>query len=409
MALEVAETPRGWRKTTIGSIATIRRGASPRPIQDPRWFSDSGPGWVRIADVTRSKRILSKTEQCLSAAGVTKTVLLKPGSLIMSICATIGKPIVLGIDACIHDGFVVFDGLSPEVYREFLYYFLQWRETAFASLGQHGTQKNLNTGIVSSAEVALPPLPEQHKIAAILSSVDDTIEKTEALSEQLEVVNKGMLDDLLTDISEGRVPEDVQKSSEWRMLCIGELGQFSGGNGFKPSDWSSAGLPIIRIQNLNDSQSFNYFSGMPESDWLVEPGELLFAWAGSRGSSFGPCLWPGPRGLLNQHIHRIKPFSFVDKRFLYFVLRRITAIIERRAHGFKDTLVHLRKSELTEWRIALPPLVEQRRYSAILDSVDERLQSERRRLGVARSLKSALLDVLVSGRIRVSIPGQDAA
>jgi len=164
-----------WKHMTLDSLADVRRGASPRPIQDSKWFSENGPGWVRIVDVSRSDRVLQQTEQRLSAEGVERSVLLSPGDLIMSIAGTIGKPIILGISACIHDGFVWFSRLSPDIEVRFLYYFLQWHQASFQKAGQPGTQKNLNTSLVGQAEVRLPPLSEQRAIAEYLWTIDDRI------------------------------------------------------------------------------------------------------------------------------------------------------------------------------------------------------------------------------------------
>jgi hypothetical protein len=101
------------------------------------------------------------------------------------------------------------------------------------------------------------------------------------------------------------LPQHLRSSIDvtaWRERSIGDLCTLGNGHGFKASDWSDNGLPIIRIQNVRGSGDFNYFAGKPEADWIVEPGELLFAWAGVPGVSFGPGIWPGPRALLNQHI-----------------------------------------------------------------------------------------------------------
>ena len=141
-------------------------------------------------------------------------------------------------------------------------------------------------------------------------------------------------------------------------------------------------MPIIRIQNLNGSREFNYFAGEPEPDWIIEPGDLLFAWAGSKGSSFGPCIWPGPRGVLNQHIHKLSPHEGVDKRFLYYLLKVFTAQVEKHAHGFKDSLVHLRKAVLTELVVNVPPFSVQQSVARRLLTLDER---EERELGYCRA------------------------
>ena len=116
----------------------------------------------------------------------------------MSICATIGRPIIVEMEACIHDGFVVFRNLSDEVDTEFLFYYIQKMERKLASRGQHGTQKNLNTKLVGSEVVPLPSLEEQQRIATILSAVDKKIEKEEQYKSQLEKLKKGLMQDLLT-------------------------------------------------------------------------------------------------------------------------------------------------------------------------------------------------------------------
>src|SRR5688500_17092712 len=107
----------GWHEKPLGKLARIRRGASPRPIDDPRWFAREGPGWVRISDVTKAKGRLRRTEQCLSPDGIARTVGVGPGDVLMSICATIGEPVIVDMDAGIHDGFVVFDQFEADLDR----------------------------------------------------------------------------------------------------------------------------------------------------------------------------------------------------------------------------------------------------------------------------------------------------
>ena len=155
---------------------------------------------------------------------------------------------------------------------------------------------------------------------------------------------------------------------------IGDLCDFFNGNGFRPPDWSTSGLPIIRIQNLNGSQNFNYFDGTPKPKWIVEPGDLLFAWAGVKGVSFGPTIWPGPRGVLNQHIFRVVPKKGIDKYWLYLALQVATRRIEANAHGFKASLVHVQKDDITNQVVDLPPLAEQRCIAELLRTWDEAIE-----------------------------------
>lgn len=264
---------------------------------------------------------------------------------------------------------------------------------------------------VHEFSLRVPPVSHQRKIASILSSADDAIDKTEAVIEQLGVVKKALMRELLTNGRPGKHARFIQTGigmvpEGWEITTVGALGDFSGGYGFRPPDWSKSGLPIIRIQNLNGSKDFNHFSGNPDPGWLVEPGELLFAWAGSRGASFGPCIWPGPRGVLNQHIHRINPRPTTRKRFLYYLLRIITEQVEKKAHGFKDTLVHLRKGELTGWPVALPPLDEQDEIVRSLDAIEGRIHAENQALEGMRCAKAELMSSLLSGEVQVT-PDKD--
>lgn len=155
---------------------------------------------------------------------------------------------------------------------------------------------------------------------------------------------------------------------------IGDLCDFFNGNGFRPPDWRPSGMPIIRIQNLNGSQNFNYFDGEPKPKWIVAPGDLLFAWAGVKGVSFGPTIWPGPRGVLNQHIFRVVPKNGVDKYWLYLALQVVTRRIESNAHGFKSSLVHVHKDDIANQVVDLPPLRQQRKIAEILRTWDDAIE-----------------------------------
>jgi len=80
------------------------------------------------------------------------------------------------------------------------------------------------------------------------------------------------------------------------------------GCAFSPAEWKTSGTPIIRIQNLNDQfASFNYYQGIVPERNRVVIGDLLFAWSGTIGSSFGARIWKGPAGVLNQHIFKVLP------------------------------------------------------------------------------------------------------
>lgn len=187
-----------WAGKKLSELASIQRGASPRPIDDPIWFDEkSSVGWVRISDVTQASIYLEATTQRLSEQGIQNSRPVPKGSLIMSICATVGRPVITKIDTCIHDGFVVFDRLQAD--QMFVYYVLRSIEDNWSRQGQTGSQMNLNTGLINSTVVHLPPTTEeQAAIATILSDMDTEITALEARLTKARQLKQGMAQALLT-------------------------------------------------------------------------------------------------------------------------------------------------------------------------------------------------------------------
>ena len=186
-----------WEVRKLGEVVKITRGASPRPIDNPIWFQeDSKIGWVRISDVSKSNKFLFRTTQKLSPEGISKSRFVHSNSLIMSICATLGKPIITTFDVCIHDGFVVFSDLKIE--KEYLYNYLKFIEDDWSKTGQTGSQMNLNTTIINGTEINFPEKAKQQEIAEILSSMDLEIESLENRLQKARQLKQGMMQDLLT-------------------------------------------------------------------------------------------------------------------------------------------------------------------------------------------------------------------
>ncbi len=301
--------------------------------------------------------------------------------------------------------------LATSVCPEFLIQLMQWPATV-AWLNENAvgqTMQNLNTSILSALPLRMPALSVQVRIAEILDSVDSTIAATRRVIEQTGTVKDGFLRRLLSHGLRCSVPAEGGKlggpgsetPSGWQRRQIGDLCSFTNGHGFKATEWSDRGLPIIRIQNLNGSRDFKLFGGTPKDQWIVEQGDLLFAWAGVKGTSFGPYLWNGPRGVLNQHIYRVQPRKGVVQRWLFETLRQVTHEIEERAQGFKSSLLHVRKADITTHEIAVPPRSEQLEIAEHCDCADEMEAVETSNLEAVLRLKSALMDDLFSGRVTV--------
>lgn len=267
-------------------------------------------------------------------------------------------------------------------------------------------------------EVYCPAIESQESLADVLDTLDTTIRQTESIIEKLKLVKQGLLHDLLTrgiDANgELRPPQSqaphLYKDSplgwmpnDWDAFQFSELAEYTNGNTFDAGHWSRHGLPIIRIQNLNGSNSFNYYEGPINSRWRVHPGDLLFAWSGQRGVSFGPRLWSGPEGVLNQHIFKVTAKNdVISKDFLFEILRFRQSVIEDSAHGFKDSFLHVTRGELGAVFAGVPPADEQSMITIRIAAFEAKLMVERATLAKDMALKSALMDDLLTGRVRVT-------
>jgi type I restriction enzyme S subunit len=156
----------------LGKLATIVRGSSPRPMGDPRYFGGKIP-WVKISDLSASDgRTLFSTKEGVTQEGMKKSRLVRKGDLIVSNSGSVGKPIFMGVDGCIHDGFLTFLDISNSIIKEWIYWYFVWYKDRIQSKANTGTQLNLNTTIVKNLDIPLPPLETQKKIAAILDKAD---------------------------------------------------------------------------------------------------------------------------------------------------------------------------------------------------------------------------------------------
>lgn len=181
-----------WEQRKLGELADIARGASPRPIQDPKWFDDSSQvGWLRIADVTEQNGRIHHLEQHISKLGQEKTRVLAKPHLLLSIAATVGKPVVNYVKTGVHDGFLIFYDLKAN--REFVYQWLEMFRPLWQKYGQPGSQVNLNSELVKQQPIPLPSNDEQEKIVNILASLDDTIALHQRKYENLQAVKKELL------------------------------------------------------------------------------------------------------------------------------------------------------------------------------------------------------------------------
>ena len=184
-----------WEEKCIGEIADIVRGASPRPIQDPKWFdSNSEIGWLRISDVTSQNGRIHSLEQKISKLGQEKTRVLTEPHLLLSIAATVGKPVVNYVKTGVHDGFLIF--MNPKFDREFMFQWLEMFREKWNRYGQPGSQVNLNSDIVKNQKILIPSMEEQRAIGTYFSNLDNLIVAHQEKITQLETLKKKLLQDM---------------------------------------------------------------------------------------------------------------------------------------------------------------------------------------------------------------------
>lgn len=157
----------------IKDLATVKRGASPRPILD--YLTSSGFKWLKISDFSFGDKYVFETKEFIKEEGVKKTRFVKKGTLILTNSGTPGIPIFLGEDMCLHDGFLYFENVNERVNLEFLFYWFQNYRNNIVNLANGSVFKNLKKEIVENLEIDLPDINEQNRIVNILSKIDSKI------------------------------------------------------------------------------------------------------------------------------------------------------------------------------------------------------------------------------------------
>ena len=165
-------------------------------------------------------------------------------------------------------------------------------------------------------------------------------------------------------------PHYRNRPKGWAVIKVGNVAKYTNGRAFKPEEWESIGLPIIRIQNLNDADApYNRSSVIHEQKYLIKDGDLLFAWA----ASIGTYIWSGENAWLNQHIFKVEPYPFIDKAFLFYAFQAMISEFYKNSHG--SGMVHITKKQFEEITLLLPPLSEQIRIVECLEQTFSILDS----------------------------------
>ncbi|WP_311317065.1 restriction endonuclease subunit S [Lactobacillus delbrueckii] len=211
-----------WEQCKLKNKAEIVRGASPRPISNPKWFDDnSNVGWLRISDVTEQRGRIHHLSQRISKAGQSKTRVITEPHLLLSIAATVGSPVINYVNTGVHDGFLIF--LNPTLDKEFMFQWLLMFKPYWNKYGQPESQVNLNSDIVGNQSVAFPTMSEQERIADFFSKLDTAITLHEEKKCLLERLKSALLQKMFADKSGYPAVRFKRYNSAWVLRRIIDL------------------------------------------------------------------------------------------------------------------------------------------------------------------------------------------
>ena len=427
----LGDVPQHWEVKAIKRNTPVFRGASPRPIQDPKYFDDDGEyAWVRIADVTASDRYLTSTTQRMSDLGKSLSVPLEPGSLFLSIAGSVGKPMITAIKCCIHDGFVYFPFLDGD--PEFLYYVFR-SGRPYLGLGKMGTQLNLNTDTVGAIKIGFPPEPEQAQIVRFLDyktgQINQLIDNKRELIEKLEEKRFAVITQAVTkglDESVKLKPSGIDwlgdVPSYWQAFPLKFACKLLRDGTHQPPPRVDDGVPLLSVRNIVDGEfvfrpddsriSLEDYHELCRSFIPIE-GDVLLAVV---GATLGKVALI--KSMSEFHIQRsLAVFRAIDEVMLNTYLAYVL-----QCKNFQDLLwqnvgfsaqpgIYL--GVLSNFDIPVPPRDEQTKISQYCDAevaqVNGLLTKSKEALELLIEYRSALITAAVAGKIDVrgfEVPGE---
>ena len=266
-----------WDYKKIGDICTVERGGSPRPIDNYITDNPDGINWIKIGDTTDSMFITS-TAQKIIPEGAKKSRYVQPGDFLLSNSMSFGRPYILKIDGCIHDGWLVLRDNKGLFDKRFLYYCLSAKPTyeKFKMMAVGGVVNNLNSEMVRNVEVPVPPISEQIEIADLLDKANGIIERRKQQLSALDDLIKARFVEMF-----GTYPSNEKG---WPIGTIRDLViEVRYGSSRKAAEGDSGKYPYLRMNNITYSGELDLSDtktiDIPDEELdkcTVRRGDLLF-------------------------------------------------------------------------------------------------------------------------------------
>ncbi|EPC23279.1 Type I restriction-modification system, specificity subunit S [Lacticaseibacillus paracasei subsp. paracasei Lpp226] len=369
-----------WEQRKLGDLAEIVRGASPRPIQNPKWFDDSSEiGWLRISDVTAQDGRIHRLEQHISVEGQEKTRVLTTPHLLLSIAATVGKPVINYISTGVHDGFLIF--LKPRFELEFMFQWLENFRSSWQRYGQPGSQVNLNSGLVRKQTIYIPTREEQQKIAGFCEKLDNLITLHQRKLAKLKELKQGYLQKLFPR-NGSKFPQlrFAGFADAWEQRKVSELAD----------RYDNLRVPITASERVAGETPYYGANGIQDYvESFTHNGEfVLVAEDGANDLQNYPVQYVDGKVWVNNHAHVLQAKEErVDNKFLTNALKH-TNIEPYLVGGGR---AKLNADVMMKINFKVPTLPEQVQIGKFFDNLDHLITLHQRKLEKLQELKKGYL------------------
>lgn len=387
----------------LGDLAEIGRGSSPRPITDELYFKNGNIPWIKIADATISGKYIYKTKEYVNDYGASFSRKLSPGSLIIAASGTLGFPKFLGVEGCIHDGWMYFSHFNEKIIdKDYLYYQLISLRRFFNNLSYGAAIQNINTPILKKTKIALPSLPVQRRIAYILSAYDNLIENNNRRIRLLEQMAENLYKEWFA------YHNIVESSKEIRLTDIVSIHR---GLSYSSEEIEcEEGNDLINLKNIQAFGGFRLdgtkkYNGKYKAEQVVKEGDLVMGvtdMTQDRRTVGSVALIPNISNLSVISADLIKLESTIDNVFLYAMFRwgNVSKYISQFANG--ANVLHLRPQILKNIKVLLPKkeLIDQ--YVSTVKPMIETINKLNTETTLLTRQRDLLLPRLMSGKIAVN-------
>ena len=378
-----------WKQVKIGDVCIVERGGSPRPIDKFITDEENGINWIKIGDTTDSMYI-TKTAQKIIPEGAKKSRYVKPGDFLLSNSMSFGRPYILAIDGCIHDGWLVLRDKNNSFDKHFLYYCLSAPITyqKFKSMAVGGVVNNLNSEMVRGVSIPLPSLDEQRRIAATLDKVTDLISKRRQQLKKLDELVKARFVEMFGD--------PVNNPKHWNKIALGDRCKIVTGNTPSRTDPANYGSFIewIKSDNINTPSMFlteaqEYLSEVGfQKCRFVESGSLLMTCIAGSIGCIGNVAVTNRRVAFNQQINAVVPVQD-NVLYLYWLMQLSKPTIHNTINMALKGI--LSKGQLSEMFFPFPPVELQDEFATFAEHTEKTKATISQSLESLETLKKALM------------------